>query len=119
MVERYQVAPTKKNQYTFIEAYRPRSNFRHDTEMAALCQEIRKQTGGKLLGNTGIKKVVRAGLLGRLQSFKFATNTNHSDLESAARIAVLGMLKNKELNQVLSDFIQDTVAGTIWSVTVK
>jgi hypothetical protein len=44
-------------------------------------------------------------------------STHHDDLRSAARILVLGMLKNPMLNEVLSDYVRDRIKGRPWDTT--
>lgn len=100
----------------FIEGYRPRSNFNTNAEMTKAVQTFRAATKGQVLDNTGVKKVVRRGLLELLGCWKFPTPTNHDDLRSAARIAVLGMLKDEQMNQLLADIVRDHLNGETWTV---
>jgi hypothetical protein len=101
----------------FVEAYRPRRAFSTNSEMQALTREITAKAGwnAKALPNTGIKSVVRPQLLRLLAADRFTIPTRHSDLVSAARIAVLGMLKDEELNKLLSDVVLDHLQGSTWS----
>jgi hypothetical protein len=103
--------------HIFIEAYRPRSHFVQDKNMMLLVQGIKQETGGKTLLNTGIKSVVRRGLLELLNIWSFGVPTHHDDLRSAARILVLGMLKNPELNLILADRVRDELNSTGWGMT--
>jgi hypothetical protein len=100
----------------FIEGYRPRGNFGTNTEMVKAVQEFRAATKGQVLDNTGVKKVVRRGLLELLGCWKFPTPTNHDDLRSAALIAVLGMLKDEQMNRLLADIVRDHLDGATWTV---
>lgn len=92
--------------YMFVEAYRPRSHFDTDARMGAAVNEIKKM-GPEIyaLDNSGVKNVVSRALLELLHSWSFTTKSNHQDIRSAARIAVLGMLKNEHLNQLLADIV--------------
>lgn len=99
----------------FIEGYRPRSHYDTDNRMVVGVSEIRKATDGKVLNNTGIKKVVRPELLALLGLEKFPT-THHQDLESAARIMALGMIKEPVLNGMLCDIVEAYLKGQAWHV---
>lgn len=101
---------------TFIEGYKPRHHMSHDKEMLVAVQEMRTVTGGKVIDNMGIKKIVMPKLLEVLGIRKFSTPTHHQDLLSAARILVLGMLKDDDLNKVLADIVMDHLAGNSWRV---
>lgn len=57
------------------------------------------------LDNSGVKNIVSRALLELLHSWSFTTKSNHQDVRSAARIAILGMLKNNHLNQLLADIV--------------
>lgn len=98
----------------YVEGFRSRSNLAHDKDMHVGVSEIAKATRGKTLDNTGIKKVVKRPVLEALGIWKFSTPTNHDDLRSAARILVLGMLK--EHNALLADVIRDHLDGRPWRV---
>lgn len=100
----------------FIEDYRPRSAFNTDRRMGEAVRNMRDATKGKVLDNTGVKKVVRRGLMQLLGVWSFNTVTHHQDLRSAARIALLGMLKDEQHNQLLADVVRDHLAGNTWAV---
>lgn len=104
-------------EHMFIEAYRPRSNYGQDQRMVEGVREIHKALPGSVvLPNTGVKKVVRPALLKLLGVNTFGLRTNHDDLRSAARIAVLGMLKDPTMNTLLSDIVHDHLEGAPWDV---
>lgn len=92
--------------YMFVEEYRPRSHFDTDARMGAAVNEIKKM-GPEIyaLDNSGVKNIVSRALLELLRSWSFTTKSNHQDVRSAARIAILGMLKNEHLNQLLADIV--------------
>jgi len=102
--------------FVFIEGYRPRSNFSTDARMSAAVVEFKRETGGTILQNMGVKKVVKSPLMELLGVWNFATPTHHQDLRSAARIALLGMLKDDHLNKLLTDVVTDHLEGKDWHV---
>ena len=92
--------------YMFVEAYRPRSHFDTDARMGAAVNEIKKM-GPEVyaLDNSGVKNVVSRAMLELLNSWSFSTKSNHQDVRSAARIAILGMLKTETLNNLLAQIV--------------
>lgn len=100
----------------FVEGYRPRSHLATDQKMVTAVGEIGKATGGKVLLNEGVKKVIRPELMKLLNVWLFSTPTHHQDLRSAARIALFGMVKEEWLNQVLADLVRDHLNGADWKV---
>lgn len=100
----------------FIEGFRPRSNLQHDKDMLAAVSSMREATRGKVLDNMGIKTVVKTPVLKLLGVWSFSTPTHHQDLRSAARIAVLGMMKDDQLNLLLADVVRDHLDGRTWDV---
>jgi hypothetical protein len=103
----------------FIEGYRPRSNFGTDQRMVVAVKEMKDALRGAIvLNNTGVKKVVKKPLMQLLEVWSFPTVTHHQDLRSAARIALLGMLKDPALNRLLSDMVRDHLKGGGWNVHV-
>lgn len=103
----------------FIEWYRPRSGFSVDERMVQANHTFRSTLGGKLLRNTGVKKVVTQELMQLCHVWKFSTTTHHQDLRSAARIALLGMMLDTTLNEVLYTYCTDTTDGRDWNVRVN
>ena len=98
----------------FIEAYEPRSNFGHDTRMAELVKQIADSTGGKIISNKGVKKVIRKKLMEYLGLWNFQTQTHHQDLRSAAYIMLYGMVKDEIGNQLLTQIVMDHLAHDDW-----
>ena len=98
--------------YVFVEAYRPRSHFDTDARMGAAVNEIKKM-GPEVyaLDNSGVKNVVSRAMLELLNSWSFSTKSNHQDVRSAARIAILGMLKNETLNNLLAQVVLSKIEG--------
>lgn len=103
--------------HIFIESYRPRGNtFDTDPKMRELLSDFRQRfPQAKVLDNTGVKKVVRRPLLEVLGLHKFPA-THHQDLQAAARILVYGMLKDDELNALLTQVVSDHVDGRPWPI---
>lgn len=103
--------------HIFIEDYRPRHNLAPDRRMvegvAALSRAL---PGAQKLGNTGVVKTIPAALMGLLGAWTWPTVTHHQDLRSAARIALLGMVKDTSLNRVLSGIVEAHLAGETWKV---
>lgn len=101
----------------FIEAYRPRANLNSDARMVAAVNDLKRVLpNATVLPNTGIKSVVKRDLMELLGVWKFKTPTHHDDLRSAARIMLLGMLKDDELNQLVTSVILSHIAGGDWIV---
>lgn len=107
-----------RNPRVFIEKYQPRSHLAQDAKMAQLQSELRgSMPSATVLLNTGVKKVVRKPLMELLEVWSFPTTTHHQDLRSAARIALLGMLKDPAMNELLADVVRDHLRGSDWHVT--
>ena len=101
----------------FIEGYRTRSNFMHDNEMVAAVSELKRLiSNSTVLDNTGVTKVILPDLMKVLDCWSFPQSTHHQDLRSAARIALLGMVKDEKLNRVLTDVITSHIDGHPWSL---
>jgi hypothetical protein len=101
----------------FIEGYRPRHNLSSDTRMVAGVADMKKGIAGSLvLNNTGVTRVVPATLMQLFGVWDWPQSTHHQDLRSAARIALLGMMKDPQLNKVLSVIVGDHLAGRTWEV---
>jgi hypothetical protein len=105
------------SRHCFIEGYRPRAHLGTDKRMAELVRDIQTKTKGKVLANTGIKSVVKKDLLIMLNCWQFGLPTHHDDLRSAARILVLGMLKDPVLNEVVATFVRDYLDGVQWEIS--
>jgi hypothetical protein len=100
----------------YIEDYKPRHHYTPDLEMVKAVSMMRKEAAGSLLLNTGVKKVVRRQLMELVGVWSFPTVTHHQDLRSAARIALLGMLKHAVMNELLADVVRDHLNGRTWQV---
>ena len=106
----------RKNVY--IEQYRVRQHFSTDTRMLAVEQDLRAAIpSAKFLANTGIKRVVLQPMMELLEVWAWSRSSHHQDLRSAARIALLGMLKDEVTNQLLADVVRAHLDGSPWTVT--
>jgi hypothetical protein len=103
----------------FIEKYTPRSGFQQDERMVQANSTFSTALQGRLLRNTGVKKVVTRELMELCHVWSFGTKTHHQDLRSAARIALLGMMLDTTLNKVLYTYCTDTTDGRTWNVTAN
>jgi hypothetical protein len=101
----------------FIEKYRPRQRLSYDEIMlSAQSTWVAAFPKATLLSNTGILRVVPQEMMEALGVWRFKTRTHHQDLRSAARIALLGMIKSDEMNPILSDCISDYLHHRPWRV---
>jgi len=92
----------------FVEAYKPRSNFAVDTYMQESIGELKKALpSATFLNNMGVKKIVTVPLMQLLEVYNFDTPTHHQDLRSAARILLFGMIKDPDLNKLLTDIVRN------------
>lgn len=88
----------------YVEKFRPRSHFAHDDKMVTGCRDLARAFDGKLIDNSGIKKIITPS---QLQMFEIDgpwPSTHHGDILSAARILLLGAFKDPELNEIFYDF---------------
>lgn len=98
--------PGEISNQVFIEGYRPRSHFDTDSRMTQAVRDIHAGVpGSKVLQNTGVTKVVKQPLMEMLGVWNFSTTTHHQDLRSAARIALLGAMKDPTMNTWLADAV--------------
>jgi hypothetical protein len=94
----------------FIEKYRPRSHYGTDERMIKAERDFKKaMPKAVLLNNTGVLQVVTQELLELLELWKFSLSSHHQDLRSAARVAVLGMLRDPEMNEQLTRYVEGLV----------
>ena len=60
----------------------------------------------KIINNSGVKSIVTKELLQLLDLYDWSTTTHHNDLRSAARIALLAMLRDERANNRLAKFVE-------------
>ena len=101
----------------FIEKYTPRLKLDSDARMVQAEQNLRRELHGALfLPNTGVKRVIPQQLMEIFGVWRWPTVTHHQDLRSAARIALLGLVKEPRLNRVMADVVRDHLEGKPWTV---
>ena len=104
-------------QFVFIEKYTPRLKMDSDARMVQAEANLRRELqGAKFLPNTGVKRVIPQQLMEVFGVWSWPTVTHHQDLRSAARIALLGMVKEPALNRVMADVVRDHLEGRPWTV---
>lgn len=106
--------------YCMVEDYKPRKVLNTDRDMVQFIGALKTETRGyavKYYDNMGVKQVVRRPLMELLHVWSFSTKTHHQDLRSAARIALFGMLKSDDLNEILTRVVIDHLNGDTWIVT--
>ena len=99
----------------FIEGYRQRGrDTKQDARMLKLVDEIKRSIrSSEIVDNAGIKKIVTEPMLKLFNVSRFEY-TNHSDLKSAARVALAGGIKRPILNYNLAMFVRDNLRGQSW-----
>ena len=104
--------------HTFIEGYRPRHNLAPDARMVSAVAALRGALpDAVVLNNMGVTKTVPQPLMALLGAWTWPSVTHHQDLRSAARIALLGMMKDTVLNRLLAGTVEDHLDGRTWGVT--
>lgn len=89
-----------------VEEYRPRSHFSTDTKMVEGQAMLKLHLpSAKIINNSGVKSIVTKELLQLLDLYDWPT-THHNDLRSAARIALLAMLRDERANNQLAKFVE-------------
>ena len=107
---------THQFDHVFIEGYRSRSNFTTDRPMQEQVVEFKTNyskvsNNTKVLDNMGIHNVVRPKLFRLFGGYDLESErlTHHSDIQSAAKIALFGMIKDPELNLLLSEIVKSAI----------
>jgi len=117
-VTRWVQQPRPTKPVVFVEAYRPRQHLSTDQRMLQAEHELRQGLGdATFLPNMGIKRIITRDLMELVDVWDFPTSTHHQDLRAAARIALLGMVKDTVMNGVLADVVGDHLGGQPWRVT--
>lgn len=103
----------------FIEKYEPRSNFETDQNMVTGVAELKATMPlATLMSNAGARVLVKPTVMKLLKVWSFDQSTHHDDLRSAARILIFGMMRDKNLNPILANFIKDHLDDVEWTVNV-
>ena len=101
----------------FVEQYRPRQHLSADQRMTQVEHELKAALrGATFLPNMGIKRVISRDLMEVLEVWRWPTSTHHQDLRAAARIALLGMVKDAVLNELLASVVLDFLDQQPWGV---
>lgn len=101
----------------YIEDYKPRSHFDTDSKMMAGVHKLHLAIPKSILkDNAGVEKIVKPALLELVGAHNFLVRTNHQDLQSAARVLLLGMLGNPDQREILNRLLEDTMLGVFWKV---
>lgn len=101
----------------FVERYEPRLKLNSDVRMTAFQTRLRRTLPrAEFISNVGSKAIVKPGVMQLLGLWKFGTGTHHQDLKAAARIALLGMIKDEVLNRILADIVKDAIDGEPWTI---
>lgn len=109
--------PGRSRPTVFVEKYRPRLKLDSDVRMVQAEQELRRALpDAQFLQNMGVKRVIPQTLMEVFGVWSWPTVTHHQDLRSAARIALLGMVKEPRLNAVIADVVRDLLEGKPWRV---
>ena len=88
-----------------VEEYRPKSHFSTDTKMVEGQAMLKLHLpSAKIINNSGVKSIITKELLQLLDLYDWPT-THHNDLRSAARIALLAMLRDERANNRLAEFV--------------
>jgi hypothetical protein len=101
----------------YVEQYRTRQHLSSDMRMVKAELDLRQALpGARFLPNMGIKRVITQDLMDVLEVWRFPTPSHHQDLRAAARIALLGMVKDDDTNAVLAAVVRDHLDGNPWKV---
>lgn len=111
------LVPRPKAQ-VFIEQYDQRQHYNSDVRMLQAEADFKRvMPEAVLLRNMGVNSIVTRPVLETLGAWRFPITTHHQDLRSAAKIAVLGMMKQEHTNLLLAAIIRDHIDGRPWKVT--
>lgn len=109
----------------FIEDYNPGNYTREDKKMSEALGRLKSafiptdDPIVRYVDNAGINTLIPIAVLRCFGVDKFPVSTNHNDLVSAAKIALLGMLKDKSgLRLLVSRVVRDHLTNRAWKVTL-
>ena len=99
----------------FVEEYRPRLKLQTDKEMLEMQSLLRKRLDyAVFLPNMGIKQLITSDFMKMLHVWNFPQSpTHHQDLRSAARIALLGAIKDDEAAEYVNQYAWDQLVPPI------
>lgn len=118
LVRDWVLSPTRPMPtHVFVEQYKPRQSLSSDVRMVQAEQDLKRELPkARVLPNLGIKRVIPQSLMEVFGVWSWPTVTHHQDLRSAARIALLGMVKEPQLNLILADVVKAHLEGKPWRV---
>lgn len=112
----------------YIEDYNPGNYQREDKKMSEALGRLKAEFPPadspyivKYVDNAGINTLIPVAVQKLYGIHKFNVATHHNDLNSAGKIALLGMLQDKSGNDfrgLVSWLVQADLAGRPWTVTV-
>lgn len=99
----------------FVEEYRPRLKLQTDKEMLEMQSLLRKKLDyAVFLPNMGIKQLITSDFMKMLHVWNFPQSpTHHQDLRSAARIALLGAIKDDEAAEYVNQYARDQLVQPV------
>lgn len=95
----------------FVEEYRPRQKLQSDKQMLELQAHLRTELpDATFLGNQGIKQLITSDLMKLFDVWTFPGQpTHHQDLRSAARIALLGAVRDSTAQDIINQFVYSSL----------
>ena len=93
----------------FVEQYRPRLKLNSDAKMLEFQTHLRRAFPRALfVSNAGIKQLITSDFMKLLEVWNFPNlPTHHQDLRSAARIALLGAIRDADAAPWVNRFARD------------
>lgn len=109
----------------FVEDYNPGNFVRENKAMSEALGRLKAEFPPSVdpvveyVDNAGIDTLLPLAVLQVFKVDIFATPTHHNDLRSAGKIALRGMLKDKEhgWRQLVSDVVRAELDGDPWAVS--
>ena len=109
----------------FIEDYNPSNYAREDKKMSEALGRLKVEFPPsddpivRYVDNAGINTLIPTAVQWCFGVSKFPVTTHHNDLNSAGKIALLGMLQDKDsgLRELVSIVVRDELDGRSWTVT--
>lgn len=110
----------------FIEDYNPSNYAREDKKMSEALGRLKAEFPPsddpivRYIDNAGVNTLIPVEVQKLFGVHKFPVSTHHNDLNSAGKIALLGMLKDNGgvLRPLVSQVVQDALDGAPWAVKV-
>lgn len=108
----------------FIEDYNPSNYAREDKLMSEALGRLKAEFPPsdnpivKYVDNAGVNTIIPTEVQKLFGVHRFPVSTHHNDLNSAGKIALLGMVQDKNgvLRNLVSTVIKDSLIGFPWKV---